>query len=126
MRALLWPLFSRSACAQPDNVVKGTSCEGDDLISVRSVGVVSASQCGCGQERSGRCSGLCSIGRRGARQTLLWRAHQVSAVLCPMLAWSAWAQTATVLAGKTGKSAALASVRSVGMGSAKLATTVAC
>jgi hypothetical protein len=51
VRALLWPLFSRSAWAQPDTVVTDMSCEGDDLASVRSVGEVSASHCGDGQGR---------------------------------------------------------------------------
>jgi hypothetical protein len=35
-----------------------------------------------------------------------------------MFAWSAWAQPATVVVGTTGEGAALASVLSVGMGSA--------
>ena len=51
VRALLWPLVSRSAWAQPDIVVTGTSCEADDLASVRSVGEVSASHCGDGHDR---------------------------------------------------------------------------
>jgi hypothetical protein len=43
----------------------------------------------------------------------------VKALLWPLFAWSAWAQTATVVAGKRGEGAALASVRLVGMGSAR-------
>jgi hypothetical protein len=41
----------------------------------------------------------------------------VSVLLWPLFARSAWAQTATVVAGTTGEGAALASVRSVSVGS---------
>jgi hypothetical protein len=103
--------------------------------------VGSDSHCGGGRVRSGRFSGLCSIGRRGPRQPLWWRALQVRALLWPLFArsawahpatvcrerqvrallWplfppSAWAQPATVLAGMTGEGAGLASVCSFGVG----------
>ena len=41
------------------------------LDSVRSVGVGSASHCGGGHDRGRRCSGFCSIGRRGLSQPLI-------------------------------------------------------
>jgi hypothetical protein len=41
------------------------------------------------------------------------------AQLLPLFAWSAWAQPATVVAGTTVQGAAPASVRSVGVGSAR-------
>jgi hypothetical protein len=44
----------------------------------------------------------------------------VRALLLPAFAQSAWAQPATAVAGTTGEGAALASVRSVGVGSASL------
>jgi hypothetical protein len=68
VRALLWPLFARSAWdqpeivvegttrdgvawAQPATVVAGTSGVGADVASVRFVGVGSGSNCGGGHDR---------------------------------------------------------------------------
>jgi hypothetical protein len=42
---LLWPLFARSACAQPATVVADTTGEGAALASVLSIGVSSGSHC---------------------------------------------------------------------------------
>jgi hypothetical protein len=101
MRALLLPLFYRSAWAQPATVVAGTTVdgaalasvrwlglcqpatvvvgtrvEGASLISVRFIGEGSASHSGGGQDKRGRWSDLCSIGRRGIIQPLWWRVRQ--------------------------------------------------
>jgi hypothetical protein len=95
-----------------------TICEGYDLESVRSVGVVSASLGGGVHDRKGRCSGLCSLGRRGLRQPLWWRARQVGALLWPPFDWFAWDHPATVVAETTGEGADLAFVRLVGVGPA--------
>jgi hypothetical protein len=51
VRALLWPMFDRSAWAQLSNVVAGTKIEGAALVSVLSVGVGSASHWGDGDYR---------------------------------------------------------------------------
>jgi hypothetical protein len=50
LRAVIWPLSSRSAWAQPATVVAGTTVEGAALASVRLVGVVSTCHCGGGNE----------------------------------------------------------------------------
>jgi hypothetical protein len=100
-------------------VVAGTTGEGAALASVRFVGVGSASHCGDGYERRGRCSGLCSLGRRGPIQPLCLRARQLRALLWPLFHRSAWAQPATVVAGTSVEDAALAFVLSVGLGSAR-------
>jgi hypothetical protein len=57
------------------------------------------------------------VGRRGLSQTLWWRTRQLRALLWTLFERSAWAQPATVVADTTGEGAALASVRSVGVGS---------
>jgi hypothetical protein len=51
VRALLWPLFPQSACAQPATLLAGTTGEGAALASVRLVGVGSDSHCGGGHDR---------------------------------------------------------------------------
>jgi hypothetical protein len=48
VRALLWPLFARSAWAQSATVLAGTTSEAAALASVRLVGVGSTSHCGVG------------------------------------------------------------------------------
>jgi hypothetical protein len=48
--SLHWPLSARSAWAQPATVVAGKTREGAVLASVRSVGMVSASDCAGGHE----------------------------------------------------------------------------
>jgi hypothetical protein len=48
-----------------------------------------------------------------------WRAREVRALLWQLFARSAWPQTATVVASTTGEGAALASVRSIGVGTAR-------
>jgi hypothetical protein len=123
MRALLWPLFARSAWAQADTVVLGTTGEallrpliarsalvmpatvvagtigeGAALASDRLVGVDSASHCGGGNDRRGRCPGLCSLGRRGHSQPMSRRAREVRALPWPLISRSSWAQPATVVA----------------------------
>jgi hypothetical protein len=50
MRALLWPLFDRSAWDLPVTVVAGTRIDGAELDSVRLVSVGSASHCGGGHD----------------------------------------------------------------------------
>jgi hypothetical protein len=90
VRALLWPLFARSAWDEPATVVAGTTREGAALASVRSVGLGSTSQCVCGKTGVG------------------------ASLACVRL-W-AWALPANVVAGTTGDVAALVSVPSVGVG----------
>jgi hypothetical protein len=51
VRALLRPLFVRSAWDQPATVVAIKTCEGAALASVRLVGVVSDCHCGGGHDR---------------------------------------------------------------------------
>jgi hypothetical protein len=114
-RALIWPVFDRSAWAQPATVVSITKFEGGPLASVPSVGVGSGKHCGGGHDGRGRCSGLCSLHRRGLRQPLWWWARHVRALLWPLFVRSAWAQPATVVAGTTGKGASLATGRPVGV-----------
>jgi hypothetical protein len=46
VRALLWPVFARSAWAQAATVLASTTCEGAVLSCFRSVDVGSASHCG--------------------------------------------------------------------------------
>jgi hypothetical protein len=141
VRALLKPLFARSAWAQPASVLAGMPDEGAALASVRLVdkglgsrcgggqhrsrrclvcvrlvGVGPAIHCGGGHDRSGHCSGLCLLGRRGLRQPLWWRTRLLRALLWHLFALSASAQTATMLAGTKIQDAALASVRLVIMG----------
>jgi hypothetical protein len=50
VRALLWPLFAWPAWDPPPTELAGTSCEGDALASVRSIGVGSASHYGVGHD----------------------------------------------------------------------------
>jgi hypothetical protein len=142
VRALLLPLFARSAWAQAERVVAytkgegvaltyvrsvavgstshcvgGHDNEGAALATVRSIGVGPAGHCGGVHDRRGRFSGLCSLDRRGRIQALWWRALQLSALLWPLFARSAWAQPANVVAGTTRECTALGSVRSVGVDS---------
>jgi hypothetical protein len=117
-RALLGPLSSLSNWAQATTAVEGKTGEGAAMASLGSVGLGSASYCGGGHDRRGRYSILCSIGRRWFSQAMWWRARQVKAGLCPLIAWSAWVQPATVVADTSGEGVALAPVPSVGVGSA--------
>jgi hypothetical protein len=118
VRALLWPVFARSTLVQPAIMVSGTTDEGTPLACVLSVVVHSAFHCGFGHDRWGSCCGFCSLCRRELSHSLCCRVRQVMAQLWPLIARSAWSQTATVLAGTTGEGASQASVRSVGVGSA--------
>ena len=86
--------------------------KGRILASVTSVGVGLASQYCRGQVRRGRRSGLCSIGRRGLSQPLLWQERQFRALVCPLVDGLAWALAHTVVAGATVEGADLAHVRS--------------
>jgi hypothetical protein len=117
VRALKWPPFALSAWTIATSVLAGTTCEVAALASVRVVGVRSASHCGGGHDRGGRCSGLFSIGGRELRQPRCWRARQVRTLIWPLFDRSTWAQPDTVLAGTTVEGAILASDRSVGVGS---------
>jgi hypothetical protein len=101
VKALIWPLFDRSAWGQPATVVADTTGEGAGLVSVLSVGVGSATHCGGGHDMRGRYSGLCSLGRQGISQPLWCRKRVVRVPLWPLFACSAWAQTDTGLDGKT-------------------------
>jgi hypothetical protein len=92
--ALLCPLFDRLGWDQLDPVVASTTCEGAALASVRLDGVGSDSHC---------------IGGHDKRVCCFW----------PLFAQWAWAQPDTVLVGTTIEGADLASVRSVGVGSAR-------
>jgi hypothetical protein len=118
VRALLLPLFPRSAWALSATVEADKTCEGAHLAFVSSVFLSSVSHCGGGHDRSWSCSGLCSLGRGGIVQRLEAGAkREVRALLWPLLAWSSWSQPATLVAGTTGQRAALASLRFVGVGS---------
>jgi hypothetical protein len=99
-------------------VVAGTTGEGACLASFRFVGVCAANHCVGGQDRTGRSSCLCSLVRRGLSHPLCWRSLQFKALLWHLIVWSSWAQPATVVASTTVDGAALASLRSVGVGSA--------
>ena len=143
MRALVCPLLDRLSWVLAATVVAGTRGDGASLASVRWVGLGSASHGGYvheiegaslmsfgffgvgtashsagGHDRRGRCSGLCSTERRRISRPLCWRARMLRALLYPLFARSAWAHAATVLADTTVEGVALASVRSVGVGSA--------
>jgi hypothetical protein len=59
-----------SEWAHPVTVVAGTTGEGAALVSVRFVGVSSASHCGGGHYRLDLCSVLGSLGRHGLIQPL--------------------------------------------------------
>ena len=63
MRALLWPLFARSAWGQPAYVLVRTKDEGAAVASVLSVDVVSASPCVGGTTDEGAaCVTVFSVG----------------------------------------------------------------
>jgi hypothetical protein len=138
VRVILWPLIVLLASDQTGTVVVDTTGEGDVLASVRlvgvgsaqeatevagttaegallasilSFGVGSASHCAGGHDRSGRCPGLCSLGRRGLSQPLFWRARQVRALLWPLFAQSAWSEAVIVVAGTKRGGVELASDR---------------
>jgi hypothetical protein len=98
--------------------VAGLTVECAPLAAVLSVGGGSASHWCGSDDRRGRCFCLCSVGRRGLSQPPLWRERQERALLWPLFAWWARAQPATVVVGTTGEGASLASVPSVGLGSA--------
>jgi hypothetical protein len=53
VRALLWPLFARSACDQASTMVKGTTGEGAVHASDRLVGLGSDSHCVSGTTSDG-------------------------------------------------------------------------
>ena len=59
------------------------------------------------------------VSRRAPCQPLCWRRRQVTARLRPFFALSLWDHTATVVAGTTGESAGVSSVRSVGVDSGR-------
>jgi hypothetical protein len=87
MRELRWSLIARNAWAENGTVVAGKTNEAD---------------------------------RRVLRQPLCWRTRQLRSLFWPLFAWSALAQPATVLAGTTGEGADLASYLLVGVGPAIL------
>jgi hypothetical protein len=92
-------------------VEAGTSGEGAALASFPLVVVGTASYSFGGHDMGGRCSGLCTVGRRRLSQTLCLRARMVSALLWPLFALSDWAEAGTVVAGTKVEGAALISVR---------------
>ena len=138
---LFCTLFVRSAWAQPSTVLVGTTGDGAALESVRSLGVGSSNHCG-GHDRRGRCfSRVRSIGvgsgshHCGGRDrcrrcsasvrsvgvgaaTHWWRAVNIRTLLWPLIVRSSWDQPVTSVSGMIGKGAALASICSVGVGSA--------
>jgi hypothetical protein len=118
LRVLLWPMFALSAWTQKATVVAGKAVEGGDVASLRLFGVALNSHSLSGHYWLGRFCCLCLRGRRGLSQPMWWRARQVRTLLCPMFAWWALAHPATVVARTSGEGAALASVRSGGLGSA--------
>ena len=87
----------------------GTKLEGAALAFVPLVGLGSAGICGCGNDRLGRSSGLCSLGRRGLLQPLWCRERQVSALLWPIFNRLACVQPPTLLVDTTVEGVALAS-----------------
>jgi hypothetical protein len=95
MRALLWPLFTRSEWAKTATVLAGRTGEGASLPSALSIGVGSGSHCVGGT--TCECAPSASV-----------RFFDV-------------AQLATVVTGKTGENDDLASVRFEGVGSAATA-----
>jgi hypothetical protein len=109
VREHFWPLFSWSAWVQPASEVAGLTGVCAALASVRSVGINTTTHCVVGQVWLGRFYGLCSLGLRALRQPLWWRARQVRTLLWPLFSRSAWEQPATVVAGTSGESAAVAS-----------------
>jgi hypothetical protein len=92
VRALLWPLFALTAWAQPATTVAGTSGENAALASVSLIGL-------------------------GMSQPTWWLERKRRALLWPLFAWSAWAHSATVVAGRKVEGAALSPVRLVGVSS---------
>ena len=66
--------------------------EGDVMASVRLVGLGSETHCDGEHDRRGRCSGLCSLSRRGFIQLLWRRDRELRELLWPVNAWSAWVQ----------------------------------
>jgi hypothetical protein len=70
LRELLWHLIAWSAWARTVTDLAGTTAEGGALVSVRLVEVGTACNFVGGNDRRRRCSGLCSIGRRGHSQPL--------------------------------------------------------
>jgi hypothetical protein len=116
VRALLWPLFNRSAWAQSAIVVAGTTGDCATQASFRSVGVGAASHIVGGHGWRERCSGLCSLGRRELSQPLWWLARKMMAQLWLLLDLSACDQPDTVVAGTKIAGAALATFLSVGLG----------
>jgi hypothetical protein len=91
VNALVWPSFAGSAWAQPASVVTETTGEATDLASVQLVG-------------------------DGIIQLLWWRARELRALFWLLLACSAWAQPATVLAGTRDEGANVAFFRFVVVG----------
>ena len=106
MSAFIWPLNDLWTLDQPGTLVVDTTVEGAFLVSYRSLGVGSASHYVGRYDSLGRLSVLCSFGERGHSHPLWWRARLFRALLWPLFDRSEWAQTATVVVGKTVKGAA--------------------
>jgi hypothetical protein len=85
VRALLRPLFARSAWSQPATMVAGTTGEGADLASVPSVGVGSTSICGGGKTDEALLGPLFSLSA-WVQQPPCWLARQVRELLWPLVA----------------------------------------
>ena len=99
----LYPVFDGLAWA---TVMAVVTCEGAAVGCVRLVGVGLGSLCVGGHDRFGRCSGLCSIRRRGISHAPLWPSRQLRALIRCLIAWSSWTQPATVVARKKVEGAA--------------------
>jgi hypothetical protein len=112
VRAMFWPLFPRSAWAQPATVVAGTTGEGLAVASVRLVGVgLARSELAC---KSGEGFDLASIRSVGVG-TESHCGGGIDSLLKSLYARSVWAQSVTMLAGTSVEGAVVASVRSVGV-----------
>jgi hypothetical protein len=92
VRALLWPLFDRSAWAHAASVVADTT-GGALLWPLFAWSAWAQPATGGGHDWFGHCFGLCSLVRRGLSHPLWWWARLLSAFLWPLFAWSAGAQT---------------------------------
>jgi hypothetical protein len=116
-RALLWPLFHWLARASPATEVAGTTGEGAVLFSVRSDGVGSDTLVAGTKVEGAALASVRSVDVSSG-QSLWWWTRQVRVLHWPLFSRATWAQPATAVACTTGEGVALASVRSVGVGSA--------
>ena len=111
LRVPLWPLFHRSVLDQPASVLAGTTGEGVALASFRSFGFESANPHGGGTPGEG--VALASFRSFSVETAYLCGGvnDRFRALLYPLFARWARAQTVYLFAGATGEGAALASGR---------------